>query len=87
MSSNASTFDAAITLIPVSDAAYAALTLKRERILTGFGAVKTQERDTRAGVNFGSASASKAALWAGVSKRDAAVFASAWSLAVALRAE
>jgi hypothetical protein len=87
MSSNSSTFDSALALIPLADAAHAALTLKRERVLTGFGAVKTQERDTRSGVNFGSASAGKAALWAGVSKRDAGVFSAAWSLAVALRAE
>ncbi len=87
MSSNASTFDVAVSLIPAAHTSRTSLVAKRDRILTGFGTVKTAEKETRAGVNFGSASASKAAIWAGVSKAHAAVFASAWSLAVALRAE
>ncbi|NBW17368.1 MAG: hypothetical protein EBR82_56250 [Caulobacteraceae bacterium] len=81
--SNGQTFDAAADLIPAGDIRNA-IVAKRERILTGFGAVKTAERATKGGVSFGSASAGKAATWAGIDATRAGVFASAWSLAVAL---
>lgn len=84
---NSARFDAAITLIPAAAEETAdALNAKKDRILTGFGAVKTEEKTVKAGVSFGSASALKAAKWAGVSAAEASVFASAWALSVALDA-
>ena len=61
------------------------LQAKRERILTGFGATKTAEKTTKIDVNYGSASASKAAKWAGVEVHAADAFACAWALAESLR--
>ena len=84
---NSTRFDSAIALLPVTAKATAeALNAKRERILTGFGAVKTDEKTTKQGISYGSASALKAAKWAGVSADEASVFASAWALSVALDA-
>lgn len=84
---NSARFDAAVSLIPSAAKATAdALNAKKDRILTGFGAVKTEEKTVKTGVSFGSASALKAAKWAGVTADEASVFASAWALSVALDA-
>lgn len=84
---NSTRFDAATAIVralapSVADRLHA----KRDSILTGFGTVKTAEKDTRTGVNYGSASAAKAAKWAGVAAADVAVFVEAWGLSVAVDA-
>lgn len=84
---NSTRFDSAVSIVRTLAPAVAdRLTTKRDSILTGFGTVKTSERDTRTGINYGSASAAKAAKWAGVSAPDAACFVEAWGLSVAIDA-
>jgi hypothetical protein len=83
---NGEHFDAAVAILATLAPDTAKdLSAKRERILTGFGATKTAEKTTKTGVNYGSASAAKAAKWAGIEVHAADAFASAWSLAESLR--
>jgi hypothetical protein len=84
---NAETLNAVLNLIARDDKARALrLAEKRESILTGLGVVKTAEKATKAGINYGSASIRKAALWASVEPKDADLLASAWGFVVALDA-
>jgi hypothetical protein len=83
---NGEHFDAAYDILaPLAPDTAHDLLAKRERILTGFGATKSAERTTKTGVNYGSASAAKAAKWAGIEIHAADAFASAWNLAESLR--
>lgn len=84
---NSARFDAAVSIIrPLSVALADRIASKREAVLTGFGTVKTAEKETKGGISYGSASASKAAKWAGLSAEDASAFASAWAVSVAVDA-
>jgi hypothetical protein len=83
---NASHFDATVTLLAtLAPETGKDIQARRERILTGFGTVKTAEKVTKGGYSYGSASAAKAAKWAGVEVHAADAFASAWALAESLR--
>lgn len=84
---NSTRFDSTVSIVRALAPSVAdRLQAKRDAILTGFGTVKTSERDTRTGINYGSASAAKAAKWAGVNAPDAAVFVESWGLSVAVDA-
>lgn len=82
---NAERFDNAIAIVSTQNADIASrIKTKREKVLTGFGIVKSEEKQTRTGINFGAASVTKAAKWAGLSQEDGAVLTEAWGLSVAL---
>lgn len=80
-------FTAALVLIPATDSAVEELREFKDKILTGFGAVRTQDKLSTRGVQGGSESARKAAQWAKCSPRTVAIFAASWALATELLRE
>ena len=84
---NSARFDAAVAIVrSLSPSIADRLVTKRDAVLTGFGTVKTPEKETKGGISYGSSSAMKAAKWAGLSAADASAFASAWAVSVAVEA-
>jgi hypothetical protein len=82
---NGPRFDRAVEIVTAANATLGAtLAKRRAEVLTAIGVVKTAEKETRAGVNFGSASVRKAAIHARIDPATADVLASAWALSVAL---
>lgn len=82
---NGPRYDRAVAIIGTEDSILAAkLTASRAAVLTAIGAVKTAEKETKTGINFGTASVRKAALHARLDSATADVLAAAWALSVAL---